>query len=94
MTGRARSFFLSKTLAVVLGLGFSCLCGWGLLHLMLVFVILGAPGGIVYLALSQTNAEDGAAKLLLEALYLFVNWIFYFVVFLCIQKLIERRIAA
>jgi len=92
---KERSYLTKKSAALFLGIAFSCLCGWVYAHSFnLVFVILGAPGGLAYLAISQTNAEDGAAKLALEGLYLVVNSAFYYMVFRYAQRLIARRIAS
>jgi len=42
--------------------------------------------------ISQTGAEDGTAKIILELLYLVVNTAFYFFVIRFIQKRIAHRV--
>jgi hypothetical protein len=86
-----RKFLLSKIIALLIAIGFSCLCGWGYLHFSLTFTLFGSPGGLAYLMISQTGSEDGAAKIILELLYLIVNTAFYFFVIRFIQKRIAHR---
>ncbi len=88
-----RNSLLSKVIALLIAIGFSCLCGWGYLHFSLTFTLLGFPGGLVYLMISQTGPEDGAAKIILELLYLIFNTAFYFFVVRFIQKRIAHRAA-
>ncbi|SEG35210.1 hypothetical protein SAMN05421819_2634 [Bryocella elongata] len=77
--------------AAVLAISFTALCGWGYLHFSPAFTILGAPGVLAYLAISQTDSEDGVAKLMLEALYVLVNSLFYYFVIRFIQRRLLRK---
>ena len=82
---------MQKAWAMILATCISALCGWGYLHLVTPLEILGLPGGLAYFAISQTGPEDGIAKLLLEALNVIVNTVFYYFLIRCIQRWRERR---
>ena len=76
--------------ALTFAIALAGLCGWGYLHLITPLELLGGAGGLVYLLISQTNSEDGIAKLSLEVLNVVVNTVVFFFIIRFIQRRISR----
>jgi uncharacterized membrane protein YccC len=77
--------------AFISALGLAGLCGWGYLHLITPLEYLGLAGGIAYFLISQSNSEDGIAKILLEVLKVAVNTIVFFFIIRFVQVHIFPR---
>jgi hypothetical protein len=88
---------VNKLWALIAAMAISGLSGWGFLHFdhwplaSAIAFFAGLPGELAYFMISQTNSEDGTAKLLLELLNLVVNTVFYYFVICLIQSRIARR---